>query len=192
MKPLLFLGSSLLAALVLGIGMGWWTVAGSGSEAIEFGSWKFYPLVGSSAASDVLRAKIARVGLLALHRSEAIYFIADRDDDGESLRRDCPYRLEGRSVDARWWSVTAYADDLDLIPNPLNRYSYNDVNVAKEPDGAWTIHLSGSEKEGNWIPTGGEGRFDLALRIYDPAPSISKDLGAIELPRIVREGCPDR
>ena len=77
MKYLLYLGSVIVVALVLGTGSAWWVVAGSGSEAVRYGAWKFYPLVGSSAASDLLRAKIARGGLLALNRSEAIYFIAE-------------------------------------------------------------------------------------------------------------------
>ena len=192
MKHLLYLGSAIVVALVLGTGSAWWVVAGFGSEAVRYGAWKFYPLVGSSAASDLLRAKIARGGLLALNRSEAIYFIADRDEQGDELRRDCTYRLEGRDLDARWWSITAYAEDLHLIPNALNRYSYNDANVDREPDGGYALHLSGSPRDGNWIPTGGEGAFDLALRIYSPGPTLSGDLDAVELPRIIREGCPDR
>jgi hypothetical protein len=171
MKHLLFLGSAMLAALVLGVGSAWWAVAGAGSDAIHLGPWTFYSLVGSTAAGDLLRAKIARAGLLALNRSEAIYFFADRDDDSAPLRRDCTYRLEGRDPDARWWSVTAYAEDLHLIPNPWDRYSYNGANVVRERDGGWILRLSGAEQEGNWIPTGGEGAFDLALSIYDPAPA---------------------
>jgi hypothetical protein len=193
MKHLLYLGSAIVVALVLGTGSAWWAVAGFGSDAVRYGSWKFYPKVGSSAASDLLRARMARSGLLALNRSEAIYFFADRDDRGDTLRRDCTYRLEGRDPDARWWSITAYASDLHLIPNPLDRYSYNDANVDRAPDGGYAIYLSGAPKDGNWIPTGGEGAFDLALRIYNPGPSLSGDLGAVELPRIIREGrCADR
>lgn len=135
---------------------------------------------------------MAHGGLLALNRSEAIYFIADRDEEGHELRRDCAYRLDGQELDARWWSITAYAKDLHLIPNALDRYSYNDVNVAREPDGGYVIHLSGSPRDGNWIPTGGKGAFDLALRVYDPAPALLGDLDAVELPRIVREDCADR
>jgi hypothetical protein len=192
MNRLLYFGSAIAVAVALGSGAAWWVVAGLGSDAIRLGSWKFYPLVGSTAAGEIERARIAHTGLLGLNRSEAIYFIADRDGAGEGLRRECSYRVEGRDPDARWWSITAYDEAYRLIPNAIDRYSFNNVNVARGTTGEFVIRLAPTRQEGNWIPTEGEGAFDLALRIYDPAPALLDAIGEVELPRITREGCPDR
>jgi len=99
MKPLFYIGSAIVVAVILGLGAAWWAVACLGSDAVRLGSWKFYPRIGSTAANALERARIAHSGLLGLNRSEAIYFIADRDEAGETLRRECSYRVEGRDPD---------------------------------------------------------------------------------------------
>ena len=47
------------------------------------------------AESDLQRAFIGRIGLFALNDSEAIYFIANEDDDGQPLRSTDQYIIEG-------------------------------------------------------------------------------------------------
>ena len=130
-------------------------------------------------------------GPLALNRSEAVYFIATTDGNGRTLRPQCTYRVEGRNFDARWWSITAYGADHHLIPNPRDRYSYNNTNLARNADGSYTIYLSNTEKGGNWIPTGNGETFELFLRLYNPAPGVLDDVGGIEVPRIAREDQPN-
>lgn len=190
MKRLLYFASIVFAALVFGIGSAWWAIERSKFSAVQYGSWYHNPLVGSIAAGDYLRAQIARIGLLALNRSEAIYFLATWDDEGNKLRCDCTYRIEGRDIESRWWSITAYGDDLFLMPNEQNRYSYNMTNLARKADSSFTIYLSRSPKNGNWIPTGSGETFDLILRLYNPAPKVINNLSKIELPRIFKEDCP--
>lgn len=90
-------------------------------------------------------------------------------------------------MDARWWSITAYGADHHLVPNSLNRYSYNSANVAKNTDGSWTIHLSSTPKPGNWIPTSDGSRFELFLRMYNPVPAILEDVASANVPCIFPE-----
>ena len=189
-RRVLYLGSAVLVGLGLGIGSAWWSVGGGMSYAIQCGVWRHYPYYGSSSANPYVRARTQLAGPLALNRSEAIYFIADRDDQGEVLRPDRTYRIEGRDFDARWWSITAYGADHHLIPNPQNRHSYNSENVARREDGSYTILLSNTERTGNWIPTGRGKKFELLLRLYNPAPGVLADVRAVDLPQIVREGLP--
>jgi len=92
-------------------------------------------------------------------------------------------------VDARWWSITAYAGDSFLIDNPASRYSYNMANVQREPNGRFIIRLSRSEKQGNWLPTGRASAIRMCLRLYQAAPAILEDPSAVSLPSIVRESC---
>jgi len=137
-----------------------------------------------------LRAVIARVGLFALNKTETIYYNADRDDEGRGLRSGCDYRIEGQEVPARWWSITLYGADNFLVANPQHRYSYNMKNVAREPDGSYKIFVSRSAHAGNWIPSGeAEQALALSLRCYNPEAVLYEKPEAVELPRIIREGC---
>jgi hypothetical protein len=187
MNPTLYYGSAVLVALLLGFVSAWWVVGRGMRGGVQCGVWRHYPDYGSTVASPHVRAQTQIVGPLALARTEAIYFIADRDDRGEPLRPACNYRIEGGDVDARWWSITAYGDDHHLIPSALKRYSYNSANAAKNADGSWTIHLSRTPKPGNWIPTGDGSRFELFWRMYNPAPAVLEDVASVDVPRVFRE-----
>ena len=172
-KPLKYFLASAIA-LVLGGAIGY----GSGVWAYDFvyesaslknGPWFTNLTVGSQEAG--------------------IYYTAYADEDGEPLRGDCDYTIEGNDLDARWWSITVYGDDDFLIPNDGNRYSYNGKNVTYDADGRYTIHLSRVAKEGDWLPAGNEERLSLWLRLYDPRPAFYESASTVELPRIVREEC---
>jgi hypothetical protein len=186
MKHLLRHGSAGVVALSLGLGTAWWAI-GIHLPPIRNGAWRYDPLVGSVAADPYLRARVAKVALLALTNSEALYFFAVTDDDGNPLRCDQSYRVEGGDFDCRWWSITAYDAEDFLIANPQERYSYNMTNLERNAEGGYTIFLGRSPRSGNWIPTGEGDTFSLALRIYNPAPAILDHIDTIALPRIIRE-----
>ncbi len=187
MNSVLYYGSAVLLALLLGGASAWWAVGWGMRGGIQCGAWRHYPDYGSRTANPYIRAQTQLAGPLALHRSEAIYFIADRDDRGDPLRPGINYRIEVGNLDARWWSITAYGADHHLIPNPWNRYSYNSANVVGKADGPWTIGLSSVEKPGNWIPTGDGSRFELFLRMYNPSMAVLEDVRQVNVPRIIRE-----
>lgn len=194
MKRLAFWGSALLVALVLGGGSAWWTIRQGATTFVRNGPWRYNPLVGSSAADPHTRARIAKAGLLALNNSEAVYFIAENDSDGNPLEAGVTYRIEGRDLDARWWSITAYDSEHFLIPNKPERYSCNSASIQRDKDGSYRICVcpAGSrdpkEMPPNWIDNSCGGNFVLTLRIYNPSAHVRDNLGAIELPRITREG----
>jgi hypothetical protein len=190
-RRLLYFGSAVLAAILLGAGSAWLAVGTGMFGGIQIGAWRHYPFYGSASANPYVRAKTQLAGPLALDRSEAIYFIADRDDQGDVLRPQHTYRIEGRDFDARWWSITAYGADHHLIANPRDRYSYNSSNVTRNTSGSYTIYLSSREQAGNWIPTGNGKRFELFLRLYNPAPTVLDDINNVELPRVLRENSTD-
>jgi hypothetical protein len=187
MRHLFRHGSAVLVALLLGIGSAWWAISNH-LPPIQNGAWRYDPLVGSGAADPYLRARVAKVALLALNNSEALYFFAGTDDEGDPLRSDQSYRLEGRDFDCRWWSITAYDADGFLMPNQQERYSYNMTNLERNAEGGYTLFVSRSPRPGNWIPIGEGETFALALRIYNAAPAVHDQLGTIALPRIIREG----
>jgi hypothetical protein len=154
------------------------------------GQWATNLAVGTSEASMYTRANVALHGLLALAKSEAVYYQCLGDDKGQPLRSDCDYRIEGKALDTRWWSVTAYGKDDFLIPNEAKRYSFNSDTVKANPDGSFVIYFSSAEREGNWLPSGTKGqKVTLTLRLYNPGQTVYDNPGTIQLPIITREAC---
>ena len=180
-----------MVALVLGIGSALWVLKLSPVDKTQVinGPWRTSLAVGSPRAGIYLRAWVALHGLFALNKTETVYFSADTDEDGQSLRSDCDYRIEGRDIAARWWSITVYGADNYLIPNTAMRYAFNGRNVAKNADGRYTILMSSIPRTGNWLPCGNQDQLYLALRLYNPLPEVYQKPAELELPKIIKEVC---
>ena len=185
-----------VVASVLALLSVWWMLLHRPRQAgIVNGPWRTSTTVGSTSADMSTRASVAITGLFALSAAEAIYFSASSDGTGHPLRARCSYLIEGKPVAARWWSITAYADDNFLIPNAANRFSYNMGNLAGGDgggtDGAFRITAAQTEQPGNWLPTGSGTGFTLLFRLYNPAPETLANLRTITLPSIKQIGeCP--
>lgn len=191
MKTFLKILAVSAAAIVLGAGSFALVMAfPPENTVVSNGPWQTDLSVGSVQTGMYMRARIALIGLFALRKTEAVYFTARADSKGGPLDSRCDYRIEGKDLPARWWSITAVGWNYYLIPNEANRYSFNWANVARGPGGGYVIHLSSQKKEGNWLPSGSpdQGRLSLVLRLYLPAEEVLKTPGSIELPRIVSEG----
>lgn len=126
-----------LGAVALGLGSAWWVVwkAPWLNTSVSVGAWKANMRAGSPDADMYTRASVALNALLALGRNETLYFIATHDDLGRALQSQCSYRVEGMPPKARWWSVTAYADDLFLFDAPNQHYSLNGSTVVHDAQG---------------------------------------------------------
>lgn len=193
LKLALKLLAAVLVALALGAGSALLAVRSGGlGSQVASGPWETDLTIGSSEADPYTRAQVAVAGLLALNRNETIYFTAARDGDGNRLRVNCSYKIEGTDPPARWWSITLYGDDHFLVSNPQQRYSYGGASVARNEDGSFTIAVGPDETDGNWIPTGQDntgGTFTLTLRLYNPDENAARNPSGIVLPQIAKEAC---
>ncbi|MFN0183310.1 MAG: DUF1214 domain-containing protein [Aquabacterium sp.] len=153
---------------------------------IQVGAWRTSLVSGSVDADLYTRAKVARVGLLALSRAETLYFVADRDDTGAPLRSRCRYRIEGVPPPARWWSITAYADDFFLFADPQHRYSLAGAQARLDGSGQFVLHtgLARPEDDGAWLPTPGDRGLVLTLRLYQPVAELAAMPQRLEPPAI--------
>ena len=180
---------ALVLAIALGLGSAYLSVMSlRGTKTIQNGPWTTILESGGTHAGMYTRAFVAIVGLLALNKDETIYYSAAHDSSGAPLDGACAYRIEGRDPDARWWSVTLYASDHYLIPNPANRYSVSKSNVVRAPDSTFVIRLSATQEASNWIATSRDG-FHIILRLYNPGATVREDPAAAPLPAIVKEAC---
>lgn len=175
-------GSALaLAGLVPGMGA-------LASGDVDVAGWKSDFAIGSDAADPYTRARVARHGLLALARTEAVYFTRDTDDQGQRLRESCRYRLSGGAMPAQWWSVTLYDADSRL---PMNDDAALSVDASRAGNGSWSaIVAPDAPPEGQWLSSRAGGEFDLTLRLYVPDGRLIDDpAGALTPPRVERLDC---
>ncbi|MCJ7443283.1 MAG: DUF1254 domain-containing protein, partial [Methanotrichaceae archaeon] len=154
-----------------------------GSWAKVVNGWRYPPSnEGRFGDEFLLRAACqSMAGIAANDPVEAVYLVNITDDGGEPLTGAHKYQITFPKdleppVNA-FWSMIAYGTDMNLIPNPINRYSIGDrkPGVKKNADGGTTFYFQnespGTEKESNWLPTG-SGPWFVILRLYIPQKEI--------------------
>lgn len=170
-------------------------MVGSGvrlSGGVDADGWQSDWTIGSTSANPWTRARVARHGLLALTREEAVYFTRAVDDDGKPLTEACTYRVSGGGMPALWWSVTLYDGDSRLPPNTDKALSYDLTKASAEGDAdAWHFTVSPTRPaEGGWVSSRAAGKFDLTLRLYKPSAALLSDPEAtLPAPKIERLSC---
>jgi hypothetical protein len=186
--------ATVTAGALLGVGSAWLWLTRTDPAGTRIGPWLVNLEAGSRDASMYTRARIALKALLALDRRETLYYIAQQDDAGRLLRSNCRYLISGSIPAARWWSVTAYADDIFLFPDAEQRYSVSGENPTLNTVGRFSA-VTGPEtpvsSATKWLPTPGDRGLILTLRLYNPSPEVQADPGALAVPSIQRQGeCP--
>jgi hypothetical protein len=182
---LLGLASALYAAGIWGAGLNF-------GGSVNAGGWRSDWTVGSAAANPWTRARVARRGLLALTKEEAVYFTRNTDDAGARLTEDCTYRVSGGAMPALWWSVTLYDAGSYLPRNNDNALSYDLTEATAEGGaGGWSFVVSpAAPGEGGWVSSREAGEFDLTLRLYKPsAELIANPEGVLAAPKIEQLAC---
>lgn len=183
-----------LGAVALGLGSAWWVLKKAPwmNTLVSVGAWKGNMRAGSPDADMYTRASVALNALLALGRDETMYFIATHDDQGHALQSQCSYRIEGAPPKARWWSVTAYADDLFLFDAPNQHYSLNGSTAVLNDQGRFSLTTGPQAVDATfWLPTPGKTGVLLALRLYNPDHTLQAAPLSLQAPSIARVGaCP--
>ena len=184
-----------LLSLVIAIGLGGYSVwyalnAQDGVGAIRIGQWTAFPEVGTLAADPYSKARVAREGVLALGQAEGLAFVAERDDAGEPLKRECTYTIEGGYPTARFWTLYAADQSLGVIDTGKPRQSaLQSYQVLRQPDNSVAISVGSRPAPGNWLLTGGSGKMYFVLTFYDTPIASSTGLSDVTLPRILKAGC---
>lgn len=185
----------ILVALAIAIGGGgasvWYALkAQGGVGAITIGQWTAFPDLGTPDADPYSQARVAREGVLALGRAEGLSFVAERDNDGQPLRRECSYAIEGSYPTARFWTLYA-ADEGSIVidtgkPRRAVLHSYQ---ILRQPDNSATISVGNHPSPGNWLPITGTGGLSFVLTFYDTPIASSTGLSDIDMPLIRKVAC---
>jgi hypothetical protein len=123
-------------------------------------------------------------GIWANAPTEAVYFLASRDSDGQPLNGSNSYvmrfpanALPQSVVNAYWSVILVGVPDYRVIPNPLKRYNFNNHSpLDKEPDGSLAIAIGPKSVAGfsasNWLPSAEGKPFSLTFRAYVPKEAV--------------------
>lgn len=187
LKPAL----AIVTAVAAGVGSAVWSLKRVPDAGLAVGPWQFSLLAGSSQADAHTRARVALGALLALERRETMYYLAQHDSQGAPLRARCHYRVSGVPPAARWWSLTAYADDLFLFPDDAQRYSLNGSTAVLDASGqfhAASGPTAAADAAWPWLPTPGDRGLRFVLRVYQPAAGLGAEPASLVPPRIEAQG----
>ncbi len=108
-------------------------------------------------------------------------FTRSRDEDGNTLRGDCVFVLEGNISTARWWTVAATNSN----GTALNAQSVLAAGQAlSSADGRFKISFASSPVAGNWIKVPSSA-YTLAITLHD----ATDEEESLKLPTIRRGNC---
>ena len=179
-----------IAGLIVGAGSGWYTLQHGMVQGETYSGWSGSKVTGSVDADPWTRARVAVSGLLALNKSQAIYFSRNTDDSGARLREDCRYQVSGEALPARWWSITVYAADNYLPLNDDDALSFDQTEAQPDGKAMWTGILAPKRPEGQaWASTRKAGDYDITLRLYQPTAAAQQDYRSIPMPRVTKLDC---
>jgi hypothetical protein len=190
----LALAALYVAALALGAASAWWTLTRVAAFGEASGPWRASLLAGSPDADAYTRARVALGGLLALSREETLYYVAATDSTGAPLKSRCRYRVVGTPPPTRWWSITAYADDVFLFADDARRYSLASGRAVLDAQGRFALVTAPAPPprettaDAPWLPTPGDRGLLLTLRLYHPDATLAASPQRLAAPRIERLG----
>lgn len=155
------------------------------------GPWTAWLKRGVVDPDPYTRAAIARFGEIPLGAGEGLSFVAAVDSRGARLTSACEYRISGKPLTTRFWTMSLVGDGGGApVASADARASYTSLEILRSEDGAFEFVASRSARAGNWLSAEGVGPFLLMLNLYDASISATQAaVAAAELPRIEKGAC---
>jgi hypothetical protein len=181
---------ALLLALGVGLGSTYWILKQDPPfGSLSVGPWKAWPALGSADADPYMRAILAQRGEVPLALGEGLGFTAVADSEGRPLDSACTYRIGSIVPAARLWTFSVYDQDGRLVQTDLRRSSFTSAELLWNVEDQFTIALSRSLQDGNWLQLPSSGRFSIVLRLYDTPGAAGTGLTESVFPMIQRVEC---
>ena len=107
---------ALAVAAVVGLGATYLALTrGAAFGALSIGTWTAWPKTGTADVEPYARATIARTGQLPIALGDGVSFTAQADDNGKLLDGRCDVSIAGITPAARFWTLTLYNTEGELI-----------------------------------------------------------------------------
>jgi hypothetical protein len=157
----------------------------------DFAKPDSYPVDGRGITSST-----AFIGIKHLEAGQ-LYLMTLKDKDGNALDKASSYHLAvpAKAPITQYWSATTYDRATHAFLRGMGRFSRSSQNpdLQVNCDGSVDLYFGPRDHDGeetNWIPTSGEGQFEVFFRFYGPEepllektwklPDIEKVAGAGE------------
>lgn len=159
---------ALIVAAAIGLFTTWMALTqGVAYGGVSIGAWTAWPKNGTTGIDPYARAIVARTGELPVGSGDGVAFYARSDDSGQALDGRCDVLLSGITPQARFWTLTLYDLEGNLVANSVQRHGFTSQEILRKSDGSFDIMVGPRVRPGNWLPTGGAERYQLVLRLYD-------------------------
>ncbi len=149
-----------------------------------------YPVDGRGITSS-----IAFIGVKHLEAGQ-LYLMALKDKDGKALDKASSYHLAvpAKAPVTQYWSATTYDRATHAFIRGMERFSRSSQNpdLQINCDGSVDLYFGPRNHDGeetNWIPTNGEGQFEVLFRFYGPKePLLEKTWTLPDIEKVASAG----
>lgn len=163
----------------------WFLNSTEGIDRLNFQNWTAYPNSGTQTADPYAKARNARSGMLSLGSAEGLRFYAEKTSNNNKLKLGCTYRLSGKTMPARFWTLFAVTAQNTKIPMADGLQSaFHSSQIIYEKNGAFSIIISPQASGGNWLTNRGEGEYKLIMTFYDTPMATTTGTYDVVMPTI--------
>jgi hypothetical protein len=149
-----------------------------------------YPVDGRGITSS-----IAFIGIKHLEAGQ-LYLMTLKDKDGKALDEASSYHLTvpAKAPITQYWSATIYDRATHAFIRNMERFSRSSQNpdLQVNCDGSVDLYFgprNHDDEETNWIPTSGEGQFEVLFRFYGPEePLLEKTWKLPDIEKVAAAG----
>lgn len=145
------------------------------------GNWRMWDLASGTASNPYARAHFLIEGRVPPAQSLFQVYTNSLDDEGDTLRSGCVYKVAANAMEARWWSLSVGPSDGDASA------AMTSDEVVRGTDNSLTIAVARSPVAGNWIRPATEGTLTLQLVVSNTDELDAA--GALKLPSVKRVSC---
>ena len=156
----------------------------------DFAKPDSYPVDGRGITSS-----IAFIGIKHLEVGQ-LYLMTVMDKDGNALDEASSYHLAvpAKAPITQYWSATTYDRATHAFIRGMEQFSRSSQNpdLQVNCDGSVDLYFGPRNHDGeetNWIPTSGEGQFEVLFRFYGPEqPLLEKTWKLPDIEKIAAAG----
>jgi hypothetical protein len=181
MRKLVFAFLSLVVGVAVGLFSAIYRMNDAGAVPVSGSAgWVEYD---PAATADILPYAFSRllIGGQVPPSNSLRQFMRRIDEDGNGLRGDCAFFLEGSLPAARWWTISATDGDGRVM---LPKSTIAAGQTLLDDRGSMLVTFAPWPISGNWIAVG-PGSYNVVLTLHDAA----EEDDTIKLPTIRKGRC---
>lgn len=145
------------------------------------GNWRMWDLASGTASNPYARAHFLIEGRVPPAQSLFQVYTNSLDDDGDTLRSSCVYKIVANNLESRWWSLSVGPSGGD------SSAALTSDDVVRGADNSLNIAVARSPVAGNWIRPATEGTLTLQLVVSNT--DELEAAGDLKLPTVQRVSC---